>query len=207
MLPKTITKKNIPFKDMSSVIWILEVRKQQGGVICLMPCPESFCVWGVRGASSNVKVKYRWLQAIFNIIFFYFLFFTRGTIAKLWNISARPLRQQNLWRACPWWLKQRVTVASPRLISWWCRSTATLRRRPIRSACSACWHGSKTEVTCALTLSQPVRQCLWNTLVLHCPQHLSHFSCRVLFNYFPGLILGRKGGWALLLCALVLEAN
>lgn len=36
-------QKTIQFKDMSSVIWILEVRKQQGRVICSMPCHESFC--------------------------------------------------------------------------------------------------------------------------------------------------------------------
>lgn len=34
---------SIPEKDMSGVIWILEVRKQRGRVVCLIPFYESFC--------------------------------------------------------------------------------------------------------------------------------------------------------------------
>lgn len=66
-----------PEKDMSSVIWVLELRRQQGRVICLIPCHESICglasqlqhLWGARGAGSNcnVRIKYRCLEVVFAI--------------------------------------------------------------------------------------------------------------------------------------------
>lgn len=80
---------------MSSVIWILEVRKQQGRVICLMPCHESLCglphLWDVKGAGSNAEVKYRWLQVVFKL----FSFFLSSWLGELQRSSG--ILQPGLW--------------------------------------------------------------------------------------------------------------